>query len=465
MHRLMLTLAALLSIAAFALSPAPTAAQDKKDAEKPAAELTPVQKSNVAVLDGLFKAVRQSFYDKKYGGLNLNKLREKYLQRVVESQPGAPLHKVLNELIAEFKVSHFGVMEGDVYAVNFAPEMNNTFSVRPGFDIGRLNGEYFVANVYHEGAAQKAGLLRGDRIVKVNGKPIEQSPLLVDAGSDPGIPGEPHFFLRVPDDISEIVVDVQRARSSSDLTAISIKPSGINMILSTKKSVSVIEYKGKRFGYIRFWHFLHDGMTAALRGALRKDWVDCDGLIIDLRGRGGSPSVMNACFEPFGKPPALGRMWGPASYNMPKWTKPVVALQDAGSRSAKEVYAHNWKYLKIGPLVGETTPGAVLGSSFVELPDGSQMIMPMQEVGALTYGNVQLEANGVVPTHPVKDLLAFAAGGDTIKDAGIKVLYELVLAQPEEAKPVTPPDQGPPADSGDEEEFSLGPLGGCFAGR
>ncbi|CAG1770651.1 carboxyl-terminal processing protease [uncultured bacterium] len=448
MHRWILS-AALLVAAALFVAPAPTAAQDSK-AEAPA--LTAVQKSNVAVLDALIRNVRQSFYDKKYCGLDLNKLREKYLKAVTDSPSGAPLHKVLNQLIAEFKVSHFGVMEGDVYSVNFVPEMNNTFSVRPGFDIGRIHGEYFVANVYQDSAAEHGGLLRGDRLVLVNGQPIEESPLLVDAGSDPGIPGEPHFFLRVPDDMTELSLGVQRKRGDEKLTAITLKPTAINMIYSTKKSVSVIEYKGRKFGYIRFWHFLHDGMTSALRNAIRKDWKDCEGAIIDLRGRGGSPMVMNACFAPFGTPPALGRMFGGGSYNMPRWEKPVIALQDSGSRSAKEIYAHNWKYLKIGPIVGETTPGAVLGSSFVELPDGSQMIMPMQDAAVYCYGNVRLEANGVAPTHAVKDLLAYSAGVDTIKEAGIKVIYDLVKDYVP-AKPEAAPEKKPAEDKDEEEQF------------
>jgi carboxyl-terminal processing protease len=442
--------AALAFAGALFVAPAPIAAQEKKD-EAPA--LTAVQKSNVAVLDALIRNVRNNFYDKKYSGLDLNKLREKYLKAVIDSPTGTPLHKVLNQLIAEFKVSHFGVMEGDVYNVNFAPEMNNTFSVRPGFDIGRIHGDYFVANIYQDSAAEHGGLLRGDRLVLINGQPIEESPLLVDAGSDPGIPGEPHFFLRIPDDLTELSLGVQRKRGDEKLTAITLKPSAINMIYSTKKSVSVIEYKGHKFGYIRFWHFLHDGMTNALRNAIKKDWKDCEGAIIDLRGRGGSPLVMNACFAPFGTPPAMGRMFGGGgNYNMPKWEKPVIALQDAGSRSAKEIYAHNWKYLNIGPIVGETTPGCVLGSNFVELPDGSQMIMPMQDAAVYCYGNVRLEANGVPPTHAVKDLLAYSEGVDTIKEAGIKVIYDLVKDNVP-AKPEVAPDKKPSDDKDEEEKF------------
>jgi C-terminal processing protease CtpA/Prc len=215
----------------------------------------------------------------------------------------------------------------------------------------------------------------------------------------------------------------------------------------------VIEHEGRKFGYIHFWHFLSPVMSETLRKALGKEFRDCDGLIIDLRGRGGNVQVMNTCFAPFGDPPPVQTRQGPRrqEYNMPKWTRPVVALQDAGSRSAKEVYAHNWKWLKIGPLVGETTPGAVLGSTFIAMPDGCQLLLPAQAVRSIAYGQTDLEGNPVEPTHPVKDLLAYAGGVDVIKDAGIKVLFELVKELP---KVEPPPKTASPRQ---EDDFSIAP--------
>ena len=244
-------------------------------------------------------------------------------------------------------------------------------------------------------------------------------------------------------------VKVRRHADDREPMNFEVTPTNINMIQATKNSVTIIEFEGRKFGYIRFWHFLHDGMTSALKRALKKEWDMCDGLIIDLRGRGGSPNVMNACFAPFGDPPPMSMFPGmpgrKIDYNMPKWDRPVVALQDSGSRSAKEVYAHNWKYLEIGPLVGESTPGAVLGSTFAELPDGSYLLYPAQNARDLSWGKTELEGNPVEPTHPVKDLLEYAAGQDTIKEAGIKVLYELV-------KDLPAPTKEEPKDNSPEEE-------------
>lgn len=412
-----------------------TVAEDNGGAAFDETNLTDGQKKNVEVLDGALDIIRRGFYDKKYGGHDLKDLRSRYLKRAALAEPGVPLHEVLREMLAVFHVSHLTIIEQEAYDDHFAPEMDNSKRRQVGFDITEFDkGEYFVSDILTGGAADKAGLKRGDRVLELEGKAIAGHDLLIDAGGDPGLPNQhPHYFLRNPVD-GTLNVKVQRKATDTKTLELEIQPSSMNMIQATKNSVTIIEYEGRKFGYIRFWHFLHDGMTSALKRALKKEWELCDGLIIDLRGRGGSPNVMNACFAPFGEPPAMSMFPGmpgrKVDYRMPKWDRPVVALQDAGSRSAKEVYAHNWKYLDIGPLVGESTPGAVLGSTFAPLPDGSYLLYPAQNARDLSYGKTELEGNPVTPTHPVKDLIQYAGGQDTIKEAGIKVLYEKVKDLP-----------------------------------
>ena len=455
------TLMALSSLCLAAFVPA--LAQDAPKPEPKPAEVKPQPldetkldagaKANIKVLDAMLDTIRQGFYDRKYGGHDLKEMRARFVKRVAESKPGEPLYKVLRELLGEFKVSHLTILAQDVYDVNFAPEMNGGRTERPGLDVTELeDGKLFISGVLDGSGAEAAGVLRGDRLVEINGTPALQSPLLADAGGDPGLPGHPHYFVRVPE-AQDLVLKVQRHAEDKELTTLTVTCTATSMIDATRKSVKVIEHEGRKFGYIHFWHFLHDGMTQSLKKALNKEFKDCDGLIIDLRGRGGSPQVMNDCFSPFADPPSMSRIpgFGGSSTVMPKWTRPVVALQDAGSRSAKEVYAHNWKWKKVGPLVGESTPGAVLGSTFAPLPDGSQLLYPAQNVRSLTFGQVELEGNPVEPTHPVKDLLPFAAGSDTIKEAGIKILYDLVKDKP---KVVPAPDP----DAGEKEEgFSIQP--------
>jgi len=437
-------------------APKPEPKAEPKSEPAPAideSKLTAQQKANVAVLDAMLGTIRNGFYDKTYGGKDLKEMRGRFLQRAIDSKPGEPLYAVLREALGEFKVSHLTIIAQDVYDTNFAPEMNNTKSLRPGLDITETEpGMFFVSGILDGSAAEKAGVMRGDRIVEVNGIEATKSPLMADSGGDPGLPGNPHYFVRVPSDNEPLVLKLQRHADAKDFVTVTLNCTSTSMIEATRKSVKVIEHEGRKFGYIHFWHFLHGGMTEAFRRALGKEFKDCDGLIIDLRGRGGSPVVMNECFSPFAEPPRGGMGMAFARLTpMPKWTRAVVALQDGGSRSAKEVYAHNWKWQKVGPLVGESTPGAVLGSTFAALPDGSQMIYPAQNARDLSFGRVELEGNPVEPTHPVKDLLPYAAGVDTIKEAGIKILYDLVKDKPK-VEPAPDPDAG-----AKEEDFSIAP--------
>lgn len=419
-----------LSLLALMLFSVPNIAQETKPEEtnKNGFEERKAQAAaNVAVLDGVFDILKSRFYDKTFGGHDLAAMRKRYLERVRRAQSGEDLHKVLREMLGEFKVSHLSVVEKEAYDVHFAPEMNDTKTLQTGIELTEYDDGLYVSNVLHGSAGDTAGILRGDMVVFLNAKSPKESGLLLDAGGDPGLPGKAHYFLRCEEGKS-IHIGVSSVNEAVDNTVsiITVTPSQYSMIEATRASITVIEKDGQKLGYIRFWHFLHSGMTAAFKNALRGKLKDCDGLIVDLRGRGGSPIVMNACFAPFADPPPMSGFPGaPAkkrNYRMPKWDKPVVALQDGGSRSAKEVYAHNWKWMDVGPLVGETSPGAVLGSMFAKLPDGSYMIIPVQRASDLMYGKTVLEANPVTPTHPVKDIVRYANGADIIKDMGIKVL-------------------------------------------
>ncbi len=451
--RLAPILAALLLTATIALPAVADPAIEKAD---PSA-LTAAQQGNVKVLDGVLSAIQRQFYDRDFSGLKLEDLRARYLDKVLAVKPKTPLYGVLNEMLGEFKVSHLALVEPEVYALYFEPEFTNGVTLRPGFEIARLGDEYFVASLHQGGAAETAGLLRGDRIVRINGLEAARSPMLVDGGSDPGIPGAPHYVICCPIEAPErtLTLEIQRKRGDKELTTVKIEPALGSLIESTRNSVAVIEKDGRKLGYIRIWHVLHEEIARILSFAIRKKFADCDGMILDLRGRGGNIAVMNAVLEPFGEAPPQpdrrGRMRRQVT-GMPKWTKPVVGLIDSGSRSAKEVIAHNWKYLEVGPLVGETTAGAVLASNFARMPDGSQLLLPVSAVQNLAYGNVKLEGNGVKPTHPIADIVAYAQGGDIIKETGIKVLLEKVKAvKTDKPAPLQPEVPDEPAT---EEQFS-----------
>jgi len=185
----------------------------------------------------------------------------------------------------------------------------------------------------------------------------------------------------------------------------------------------VIEHQGKRIGVIHLWHFMTGEVVRTLADAIQGELADTDALVLDIRGRGGRADVVRRILNLF-------------SGRRPTWTKPVVCLIDKGSRSAKEIFAFKWKQREVGPLIGETTAGACIGCTFVQLSDSSILMVPMTNVSRMTDG-VDLEGVGVDPTEPVaQHPLPYRQGRDSILAAGLDRAATLATVAEGDAVPV-----------------------------
>ena len=104
-----------------------------------------------------------------------------------------------------------------------------------------------------------------------------------------------------------------------------------------------------------------------------------DGLIVDVRSnRGGHVSQL--ILEKLSRKhigysvPRYGR---PGSYPLHSVAGPIVALTDEYSGSDGDIFSHNFKQMKIGPLVGKRTWGGVIGINPIHaLVDGSLTTQP-----------------------------------------------------------------------------------------
>lgn len=360
------------------------------------------QDPDIKVFDEAWKVVKTNFYDKKLRGVDWDAMKEKYRPDAEKAKTQHELHEVINRMIGELKASHCALIEGDVYRDNIAPEFAGKLTVRPGFELSALEGGHFVTAVYEKGPADKSGLKLGDRVVTIDGKEPGKTDAVVDAGSDPGIPGHPHFVVRVKEGEALKLV-VERAKGGKTMR-IDVMPEEISQNKASRDSARVVERGGKKIGVIHLWHFMAAPMVKAYRDALANELADVDGLILDIRGRGGSPTVIQQVMQ-------ISKAL----------KKPLVCLIDEGSRSAKEVFAWQWRRDGVGPLVGVKTAGAVLGSTFFKLSDGSQLLLAVMNVDNLA-GGVKLEGVGVEPDFPVERDLRYAAGRDEILEKGLEVM-------------------------------------------
>lgn len=363
------------------------------------------------VFDEVWETVRRNLFDPKMRGLEWPALRLKYRERALAAKHPEELHAVIQELLGELGCSHLSLIEGDVYAEHVASEFTNTRVPTMGLDLVELPQGLFVAAVADGGAADEAGLRRGDRILAIDELDPAQSPLLRPAGSDPGLPGPRGFYLSPKAGLA-LTIERRPEAGEKGVFKLNMSPKEWNLIAATEASISVEERCGLRWGRIHLWHLAHLDVVKALDKALRGPFRDCNGLLLDLRGRGGTPENVDRVLE----------LFDPSSPFGARWRRPVVAIIDGGTRSAKEVLAFHLARDEAATLIGQRTQGAVLGARFFRLRDGSQLMIPIVDMRAMTHG-VSLEGNGVEPDIAVEDELPWADGRDPMLERAREELF------------------------------------------
>jgi C-terminal processing protease CtpA/Prc len=186
---------------------------------------------------------------------------------------------------------------------------------------------------------------------------------------------------------------------------------------SINASARIIESGGQKFGYLRFWNLMSGKANTALRSHLQTTFADCDAIVLDLRGRGGIITAVTAIEK-----------------TVRQEAKPVVAITDELTRSAKEMLSFKLKTLDNVTVVGEKTAGAVTACSFYTLPSGNVFMYPVMSSDALKRhtDGVILEGNGVEADLPVDFFEAYCYGQDKLLDVAIQTASQESMAAPQQ---------------------------------
>lgn len=258
-----------------------------------------------------------------------------------------------------------------------------------------IEGRNYVAYVYDGSPAQRAGVLLGDEIVTVDGKPLHPiASFTGKAGTNVSLAlrrkrGAAPFMLSVP--------------------VVAVRPSTM-LVDAIKSSARVLETPKGHFGYLRLWTYASDEVRGLVNSLLSTPPLEgSDGLVLDLRSRwGGAPPDAAEVFV--GGTPKLelvGRDGTAFSANV-RWRAPVVAIIDQGTRSGMEIMAYALK--RAGrTLVGTGTAGAVLGGRPYVLKDNSLMLLAVMDV---RVDGTRLEGVGVRPDIDVPFDIRYAGGRD-----------------------------------------------------
>ncbi len=181
-------------------------------------------------------------------------------------------------------------------------------------------------------------------------------------------------------------------------------------------------------GYIRFNHFI-EPVDKAFSQALAQ-WGETRGLIVDVRNNpGGYFRTMDRMLKQLITEKAtlyrlvmrgrsIKRM---LDVSMPAYANPVVVLIDETSMSTSELFAACLQVVGRATIIGNRSPGYLLGAQWKRLPNGLSFMYPfLQPIPA--DGRI-IEGNGVKPDIEVAlDRDSLLLGVDTQLEAAMRHL-------------------------------------------
>jgi carboxyl-terminal processing protease len=253
----------------------------------------------------------------------------------------------------------------------------------------------FVRRVFAGGPAAQAGLLRGDRIVALDGEPYDPIDPFEGRADSPVVLAVERFAGRPP---LELTVVPRRVRPLDEWLA------------AQREGSRILSRDGVGVAYLPLLWCVGDEVEELLRQQIAVEFRDAAALVLDLRdGWGGcNPEFLNHFNT---APPVLtlvDREGNQRTFD-PQWRKPLYVLINGGSRSGKEVVAHAVRRQRRGTLVGQPTAGFVVGGRPFLLSDDSLLYLAVLDT--LVDGE-RLEGVGVLPDVDVPDRLDYAAGAD-----------------------------------------------------
>jgi carboxyl-terminal processing protease len=379
------------------------------------------QESPSQLFDEVWKTVNENFYDPKFNGVDWQAMKDKYEKQAETSRSTEEVAIIINQMLAELKTSHtrfYTNKETAYYQIlgifNSFRELQNEVKkylpngkleyVEIGAFTKEIDNKTFVSAILDDSPAAKAGLKIGDEVLAVDGEPYQAI----------------NSFENKAD--KKVKISVRRSNNSTKEIAIAPKLyDAINMFLEAQQaSVDIIEKNDKKIGYIHIWsrvdgeRDLRQFEEELIYGRLQ----NTDALILDLRdGWGGVDMGYLHLFT--GKSPNIRTTARDGDRNNISydWRKPVVALINEGTRSAKEILAFGFQRYGIGQTIGSKTAGAVVAGRPFLMKDGSLLYLAVVDV---SIDGERLEGKGVTPDVFVSAPLPYSQGADPQKQKAIE---------------------------------------------
>ncbi|HKA22228.1 MAG TPA: S41 family peptidase [Blastocatellia bacterium] len=365
-----------------------------------------------SLFDNVASVLLKKYYDERFRSNDLPKLISQFAERAKQTKELRDQRELVEEFLSHIPASHLGLLSRQTHhyiALDLEGQLYPTF----GFQLMNINGKFYAAFILEGGPAQRAGLLTWDRVVSIDGQPVERSPRLDWRSDDAYIKDDRdppvHYLSAAKDDSIQIKVE----RSKNKFVQLTVRADDYSAFAAAKASAQIFQRGGRNLAYLHIWYVHLTGVPELLKQKIEGEFKDCDALVLDLRGRGGNGAAISKIVDILRKANESKHL-------------PIVALFDRQSRSAKDVLAYEFKRTGIARLVGEPTAGAAIPASFADVGYDTILMFPSFKLPRYTD---LLELKPVQPDVYVERPGPLSGGADTILEAGLAEALRMVKAQ------------------------------------
>jgi carboxyl-terminal processing protease len=359
------------------------------------------------IFETIWKKVEETYFDPTFGGLDWGKIHDRYQPQIASAQNDEDCYTLVNKMLWGLNVSHAAFIPPGLLA-EVEPIVFAAGGI--GIDVRMLGGQAVITAVNPESPAYRAGLRSGFIIQAINGIPIAR--IEEEVGRD-----RPPYNERAR--TAQITKGILGRIYGSPETEVSIAYSDEGgeerekKIARARRSGAAVGPKGRFFFAVEFEARRLDEGVAYIRcntlqpqlgariSAAIQSLGSVSGVIIDLRGNsGGEIERMPDLFlsEKTFLYLRKARDGETKIYSEPPadvYTGPLVVLIDRLSGSASELFAACLQTLNRAVVVGERSPGSVMESDVMILPNGAVFMYPVAQLS--TPDGTVLEGHGVIP--------------------------------------------------------------------
>ncbi len=373
-----------------------------------------------------WRIMRDWFYDPGMNGVDWKAMYDKYSPLVEYVAHRTDLDYIIGELIGELNAGHCYVNNGDVETVKRVPVGLLGAKLTP-------DGKYYRISHIYQGETWNEELRSP---LQEPGLNVREGEYLIAIDSNPITTDEnPYKFLEnKANKLVELTVNDKASERDTRTITIRTIPSEIalrqyNWVLRNRAIVDSLS--GGKVGYIYVPNTSFPGFREFYKGWYSQHTKEA--LIIDDRYNGGG-SLPDPMALDMAKPTL--QYW--ARRNLPLYTTPFpvhqgpkVMLINGRSSSGGDAFPDYFQELKLGPLMGQTTWGGLIGySGSPRFVDGGGMAVPAFAY-VNTKGEWDVEYYGVHPDiEAFDDPTLIYAGHQPMLEKAVQYLLEELKKHP-----------------------------------